>query len=187
VNNTISSPNVTSGVPQGSGSTLFLLYINDLVDCIKHIQITLFAEDLKINNTSDKQAFLKQDLENLSFWAKKWQMSISLTKTNVLYLGNSNPKSDYSLDNVFLEDAGDSCKDLGCCRTISLCVVISKTLFQRGLRYLPCCTEVLYQETRGDCQQHFRIPKPRTDLKKFDFRWIFKSKPWKIQRNSKRW
>jgi len=38
-------------------------------------------------------------------------MSISLSKTNVLYLGNSNPKFDYSLDYVVLEDAGESCKD----------------------------------------------------------------------------
>jgi len=26
-----------------------------------------------------------------------------------------------------------------------------------------------FQRTRGDCKQHFRIPKPRTDLKKFNF------------------
>jgi len=140
VNNCVSNPvNVTSGVPQGSvlGPTLFLLYINDLVDCIKHSQITLFADYLKIFNTSDKQALLQQDLENLSFWAKTWPLSISLTKTNVLYLGNSNPNFRYSLDDVVL------CR----CRTISLFLVISKTLFQKGLRYLLCYTEVLSQKT----------------------------------------
>jgi len=123
LNNSVSTAvNVTSGVPQGSvlGPTLFLLYINDIVDCIKHSQFTLFADDLKIFNTSDKQALLQQDLENLSFWAKTWQMSISLTKTNVLYLGNSNPKFRYSLDGVTLEDAGERCKDLGVLMSHSL-------------------------------------------------------------------
>jgi len=110
-----------------------LLYLNDLVDCIKHSQITLFADDLKIVNTSDKQALLQQGIENLSFWVKTWQISISLTKTNLLYLGNSNPKVRYSLDDVVLEDAGESCKDLGVLTSHNLFfLVISKTLFQKG-------------------------------------------------------
>ena len=48
--------NVTWGVPRGSilGSILFLLYINDLVDCISNnSEVALFADDVKIHRNVD--------------------------------------------------------------------------------------------------------------------------------------
>jgi len=129
VNNSVSSPvNVTSGLAFHKAvsydlHTLFLLYINELEDCIKHSQITLLMIGKSIICSSEKQALLQQDLENLSFWAKTWQMYISLTKTNVLYLASSNPKFVYSLEDVLLEDSGESCKDL------HRCVNVAQSLF----------------------------------------------------------
>ena len=49
IDNTFSSLiAVTSGVPQGTvlGPTLFLIYINDIVDNIHHSKIRLFADDM---------------------------------------------------------------------------------------------------------------------------------------------
>lgn len=44
--------NITSGVPQGSvlGPTLFLLFINDLPQCLENVKCFLFADDAKIYN-----------------------------------------------------------------------------------------------------------------------------------------
>ncbi len=42
--------NVGSGVPEGSvlGPLLFVLYINDIVNVVKHSSIKLFADDCKL-------------------------------------------------------------------------------------------------------------------------------------------
>ena len=106
---------VISGVPQGSvlGPTLFLIFINDLVDCIKHSKVLLFADDLKIYNTHENNALLQSDLDRLCSWSSNWQLPISVSKSYVLYLGKLNPKHKYVLDHIELADIGSSCKDLG--------------------------------------------------------------------------
>ena len=116
IKSTISDPkSVLSGVPQGSvlGPTLFLVYINDIVDSVKNSEILLFADDLKVFNTSDKSISLQEDLDRIDSWANCWQLSISYSKSSTLYLGGKNPKNSYSLGPHILEDTGLGCKDLG--------------------------------------------------------------------------
>jgi ribonuclease P/MRP protein subunit RPP40 len=116
IENTISdSIPVTSGVPQGSvlGPTLFLIYVNDLVDEIKHSSISIFADDVKIFNPSNNQVFLQQDLNRLSFWANTWQLKISLPKCSVLHIGRSNLKHAYNIDGYQLPHDCKHIKDLG--------------------------------------------------------------------------
>ena len=116
LNNTHSdSVPITSGVPQGSvlGPSLFLIFINDIVDSIKHSEILLFADDLKVFNTSHNHDLLQFDLNNLCYWANSWQLSISYSKSNVMYIGKNNPKHVYSLNTHVLVDSGSVCRDLG--------------------------------------------------------------------------
>jgi hypothetical protein len=116
VENCLSMPmKVSSGVPQGSvlGPTFFLLYINDLLDVITDSEITLFADDVKIFNQSKNFDELQTDLNNVSVWAKKWQLKIATDKCVLLHLGHKNPKFVYKLDEIYLSTAIDYVRDLG--------------------------------------------------------------------------
>ena len=73
----------------------------------------LFADDPKIFNPSDNHHLLQSDLNNLSLWSSIWQLPISYLKSNVLYLGNNNPKLNYDLNSHRLEGFETGCKDLG--------------------------------------------------------------------------
>jgi hypothetical protein len=80
---------VTSGVPQGTvlRPILFLIYINDLPDYIKHSQIRLFADDSIIYRPIKRQADcikLQEDLESAVKWEQDWLMAFHPDKCNIL-------------------------------------------------------------------------------------------------------
>ena len=72
---------VSSGVPQGSiiGPTLFLMYINDICDCIKYSKILSFADDCKIYKEIRSRCdclLLQDDLNRINEWCNIWQMKM---------------------------------------------------------------------------------------------------------------
>ena len=79
---------VLSGVPQGTvlGPLLFLVFINDLPDCVES-EIRLFAIYCIlyrcIKDTNDCEAFQK-DLNNLSAWEKKLGMAFYPVKCSAI-------------------------------------------------------------------------------------------------------
>ena len=79
---------VESGIPQVSvlGSSLFLLYINDMPERIKST-VRIFADDTiaYLTISSDKDSSdLQNDLDKLALWETKWKMSFHPDKCNVL-------------------------------------------------------------------------------------------------------
>ena len=81
-------------VPQGSalGPLLFLLYINDIFDCIHQKTFChLYADDtIIIQSAKDSQTLksgLEMQLEYLSAWFYCNKLSVNTTKTEVIYFG----------------------------------------------------------------------------------------------------
>ena len=83
---------VISGVPQGSilGPLLFLVFINDLPDCVLNSTISLFADDAKCSLPISKQSdcfLLQNDLDVLAVWSKHWNLFFNESKCSLVRFG----------------------------------------------------------------------------------------------------
>jgi hypothetical protein len=91
---------VRAGVQQGSilGPLLFLVYINDLPDCVSS-NISLFADDTTLWTPVDDPIvateILNQDLENVAQWSKSWHMSLNADKSDFLSVSCKRQPPDY--------------------------------------------------------------------------------------------
>ena len=80
---------IEAGVPQGSvlGPTLFLVYINDLVQNIEST-VELFADDtslyLCLEDPHQRAHTLNLDLARIAEWAKKWKVMFNPIKTKLI-------------------------------------------------------------------------------------------------------
>ena len=112
---------VTSGVPQGSilGPLLFLIYINDLPEVLKHSSALLFADDTKIYrmcnvNCVDDCKKLQCDLDALLSWCTKWRLNVNIAKCKILSVTKSRSPVvfDYHINGILVERVSEF-NDLG--------------------------------------------------------------------------
>ena len=94
-----SSKTIKTGVPQDSilGPLLFLLYINDLPDCLHNTTPCLYADTQIFASSNDYAELIDSlnfDLNNISQWLAKNKLQHHPTKTEVMIIGSS-----YNLNN----------------------------------------------------------------------------------------
>jgi hypothetical protein len=107
---------VGSGVPQGSvlGPLLFLIYINDIDDCVS-TNLLKFADDTKVFNVAAEKADtdkIQRDLVNLCKWSQDWLMLFNVDKCKVMHIGLGNGKANYEMNDKYLEEVTEE-RDLG--------------------------------------------------------------------------
>ena len=84
---------ITSGVPQGSvlGPLLFLIYINDLPNCVQNYVCRLFADDCilcqRIRSCYHSNELLA-DLDQFKKWESIWLMEFHTSKCQVISITN---------------------------------------------------------------------------------------------------
>jgi hypothetical protein len=107
--------NMNCGVPQGSvlGPLLFIIYTNDLPDCINHATTILFADDTTIYESSADLNYLyssmKNNLSRLTDWFRGNKLSLNVSKTNYMVFSNltKNPSELHlQINDQLIEKAG---------------------------------------------------------------------------------
>ncbi|CAB3998795.1 Hypothetical predicted protein [Paramuricea clavata] len=95
IQNSLSSEKlIKCGVPQGSilGPLFFLLYINDLPQCLYKTKPRLFADDTNLtasgDSITDLEAAVNSDLENLRKWLIANKLSLNVAKTEFMLIGS---------------------------------------------------------------------------------------------------
>ena len=92
---------VISGIPQGSviGPVLFVIFINDMPEQVKHNFCKLFADDCKlfgrVNATGENLE--QSDLTMLEECSRVWQLPFNAKKCKVMHFGCNNRENIFSI------------------------------------------------------------------------------------------
>ncbi|XP_048580104.1 uncharacterized protein LOC116603374 isoform X1 [Nematostella vectensis] len=121
LNSTVSSESkITCGIPQGSilGPLFFLLYINDLPECLLHTTPRLFADDTNLtasgSTVGEVELAMNSDLEQVKEWLLANKLSLNVAKTEFLLIGSHHKlrtlpcKPSISIDNKELKQVQQS-------------------------------------------------------------------------------
>ena len=96
-------------MPQGSvlGPLLFLIFINDLNNCIRYSKVYHFADDTNLLNASKspkkKQKQLNIDLKLLYKWLLANKISLNCSKTEIIFLCKPGQRINFNL-NIKIND-----------------------------------------------------------------------------------
>ena len=89
-----SSRPIKYGVPQGSiiGPLLFLVYINDLPNCLSNGLPSMYADDTNISfqssNLIDLEDSMNNELSSLNSWLIANRLSLNIAKTEFMIIGS---------------------------------------------------------------------------------------------------
>ena len=95
---------IRCGVPQGSnlGPLLFLLYVNDLPNCLNQSSAEMYADDTNLTASSDDlhclQTILNSELNNIYQWLVANKLTLNVDKTEYMIIGTRQKLNHLSHD-----------------------------------------------------------------------------------------
>ena len=119
---------VSCGVPQGSnlGPLLFLVYINDLPNCLSLASPRMFADDTNItfaaSTMADLENVINSELRNLNCWLFTNKLSLNIAKTEFMVIGSNQRVHALSSSQINIEIDGKSIKRLNEAKSLGLLI-----------------------------------------------------------------
>ncbi len=146
-----SKKRIEYGVPQGSilGPLLFLVFINDLNNCIELCGTSMYADDTAVfyfaDDAEELRMSIQYDMQSISYWMTQNRLSLNVAKTKFMMVG-SRPRLSrqrefkVSLNRETVENV-ETFKYLGMILDKHLCFnhhidhIVNKTTTKLGLLY----------------------------------------------------
>lgn len=100
--------NTHTGVPQGSilGALLFIIYINDIENVVKHCKVVMYADDtllyIKTESIEECKRKINCDIDLINNWLKMNKLKLNEQKTKVMAI-NSNCDINLSINGKNIE------------------------------------------------------------------------------------
>ena len=95
---------ISCGIPQGSilGPLFFLVYINDLPNCLKHTTPRMFVDDTSLaaygKSIEQIELGLTEDLQKIGLWLQANKLSPNMAKTKYMLIGSRQRLAKLSLE-----------------------------------------------------------------------------------------
>jgi len=102
---------ISVGVPQGSilGPLLFIIYLNDLGQCLRHCTIFLYADEtLLYYSAKTAQAvklYLNVDLKTVSQWLQSNLLTLNCAKSRVVSFGSTHHLNSLNTVSIKINDS----------------------------------------------------------------------------------